>query len=42
MVNMMTYDLLARCIRSGQLTDAEIAEHMRDEVFARWYTKHYG
>jgi hypothetical protein len=27
---------------SGQLRAAQIAAHMRDEVFARWYANHYG
>lgn len=37
----MTYDLIAQCIRSGQLSAAQITEHMRDEVFARWYARNY-
>lgn len=37
----MTYELLAMCIRSGQVSAAQIAEHMRDEVFAAWYRKHF-
>ena len=38
----MTYQLLADCIRSGQLFAQQIAEVMRDEVFAAWYEKNYG
>lgn len=38
---MITYELLAQCIRSGQASAEQIAEHMRDEVFAAWYAKHY-
>lgn len=38
----MSYELIAQCIRSGQLSASQIAEHMRDQVFARWYAKHYG
>jgi hypothetical protein len=37
----MNYELLAQCIRSGQLSAAQIAEHMKDEVFAAWYGKRY-
>jgi len=36
----MTYQLLADCIRSGQLSAQQIAEIMRDEVFKAWYWKH--
>lgn len=39
---MATYELLAQAIRSGQCSAAQIAEHMRDQVFARWYLKNYG
>lgn len=35
----MSYQLLLECIRSGQLDAAQIAEHMKDEVFAAWYRK---
>ncbi|MCW3521251.1 hypothetical protein K6Y76_04975 [Burkholderia cenocepacia] len=37
----MNYELLAQCIRSGQLTAAQIQEHMRDEDFAVWYRNRY-
>jgi hypothetical protein len=33
----MTYQLLADCIRSGQLSARQIAEVMRDEKFRAWY-----
>lgn len=39
---MSTYELLAQSIRSGQVSAVQVAEHMRDEVFARWYLKNYG
>lgn len=34
--------LLAECIRSGQLSESQIAEHMKDEAFAAWYKNHPG
>lgn len=37
----MSYELLAQCIRSGQMEASEIQEALRDEVFARWYANHY-
>jgi hypothetical protein len=37
----MNYELLAQCIRSGQLEPREIAEAMRDEVFASWFARRY-
>lgn len=37
----MTYELLAICIRSDQLSAAQVAEHFKDEVFAAWYGKRY-
>lgn len=40
--DMTTYAQLAECIRSGQCSAAQIAEHMHDQVFARWYAQHYG
>ena len=33
----MTYQLLAECIRSGQLSASQIADVMRDEVFSAWF-----
>jgi len=38
----MTYQLLADCIRSGQLSAQQIAAVMRDEVFRAWYEVKYG
>lgn len=32
--------LLAECIRSGQLSESQIAEHMKDPVFEAWYINH--
>jgi hypothetical protein len=37
----MTYQLLADCIRSGQLPAQQIAEVMRDKVFKAWYEVRY-
>jgi len=38
----MTYQLLADCIRSGQLSAQQIAAVMIDEVFRAWYQVKYG
>ncbi len=35
----MNYQLIAECIKSGQVSAEQIAEHMKDEVFAKWYEK---
>jgi len=37
----MTYQLLADCIRSGQLSEQQVAEVMRNEVFKRWFEARY-
>jgi hypothetical protein len=37
----MNYELLAQCIRSGQMDAAQVAEALRDEVFAAWYRRHF-
>jgi hypothetical protein len=37
----MNYELLADCIRSGQLSAQQIAEIMRDEVFKAWFKVRY-
>jgi hypothetical protein len=39
---MVTYEMLALCIRSGQMDVDDIAQAFRDEVFARWYRKRFG
>lgn len=39
---MTTYQALADCIRSDQLSAEEVAAAMKDEIFARWYKKRYG
>jgi hypothetical protein len=33
----MTYQLLADCIRSGQLSAQQVVEVMQDKAFRRWY-----
>lgn len=38
----MSYELLAQCIRSGQCSASQAAEHFKDEVFRAWYLKTYG
>ena len=37
---MMDYAEILACIRSGQLTDDEIAEHMKDPAFAEYWRAH--
>jgi hypothetical protein len=37
----MTYQLLADCIRSGQLSAQQIAEVLRDEMFNAWFKVRY-
>jgi hypothetical protein len=37
----MTYQLLADCIRSGQLSAQQIVEVMRDKVFNAWFKVRY-
>jgi hypothetical protein len=37
---MSRYELQAACIRSGQVSAAQIAEMMKDRVFAQWYQRH--
>lgn len=37
---MTAYTQLAECILSGQCSAAQIANHMRDQVFAAWWRKH--
>jgi len=36
------YDLLIACIRSGQVSEKQIQEHLKDEVFRAYYEKHMG
>ena len=37
------YELLAQCIRSDQLTAAQVWEHFRkDRTFYRWYKAKHG
>lgn len=37
----MNYELLADCIRSGQLSAHQIAEVLRDEMFSAWFKVRY-
>lgn len=32
----MNYALLLECYRSGQITEAQWQEHLKDEIFAAW------
>lgn len=32
----MTYDLLLQCYRSGQISEAQWQQHLKDEVFSAW------
>jgi hypothetical protein len=38
---MDNFQLLAECIRSGQVSVEQIAKHMENEMFSAWYKKHY-
>lgn len=37
----MTYQLLADCIRSGQLSATQVADVMRDAIFSAWFKAKY-
>lgn len=34
------YELLLQCYRSGQMSEAQWNEHLKDEVFKAWLKKH--
>lgn len=36
----MKYSLLIQCYRSGQISERQWQEHMKDEVFRKWVEKH--
>lgn len=36
----MNYALLLACFSSGQISDAQWQEHLKDEVFAAWLKRH--
>lgn len=36
----MTYSLLLDCYLSGQIPASAWAEHLKDEVFRAWLTRH--
>jgi len=36
-----TYQTLADCIRSGQLSARQVADILADEVFRAWYLKRF-
>jgi hypothetical protein len=38
---MREYELIAECIRSGQLSAAQVEAHMQDAHFAAWYRRAY-
>jgi hypothetical protein len=38
---MQTYELMAQCIRSDQMTARQVGEAFRDEMFAAWYRRRY-
>lgn len=38
---MDNYELLAQCIRSDQLSAAQVEAHMQDVDFAAWYRQRY-
>jgi hypothetical protein len=33
---MKTYELLLQCYRSGQISERQWQEHLKDEAFAAW------
>jgi hypothetical protein len=37
---MIDYALLLACYRSGQISERQWQEHLRDEVFRAWLHKH--
>lgn len=37
---MTNFSLLLACIRSGQVSAAQIAEHLKDPLFAAYWRKH--
>lgn len=39
---MSRWEMLIACIRSGQLTDAQIAAEMRNAAFAAYYRQRGG
>ncbi len=38
----MTYPLILACYRSGQITEHQWQQHLRDDVFRAWLKKHEG
>lgn len=36
---MSEYEKLLACYRSGQMSEAQWQEHLKDVAFARWLTK---
>ena len=37
----MSYELLADCVRSGQLSARQVADALSDEIFRAWYLKRF-
>lgn len=35
----MTFAMILACYRSGQMTEAQWQDHMRDELFAAWVAR---
>jgi len=42
MSQINNYDLLIACILSGQVSEKQIQEHLKDEVFCAYYKKYVG
>jgi hypothetical protein len=36
---MNSYELILQCYRSGQISEKQWQEHLKDEVFAKWVVK---
>lgn len=39
---MNNYELLLACYKSGQISEQQWAQHLKDEVFAKWLAKFEG
>lgn len=35
----MTYKIIYQCYKSGQITEKQWMEHLKDEVFRKWVEK---
>lgn len=35
----MTFLMIRDCYRSGQMSEKQLTEHLKDELFRRWWEK---